>query len=238
VTANGGPPSARAPMHKRLPGMLRVCYDCVTRIRDSGVEVNGMTPTTVWTRVTRRLGFDHNPLRRGSDLIEAWLLPAVIAVFLILAPFIAGAAGQLVRADNAAARQVTRSWHQVPAVLLQAAPGPMMSGNGSNTWLVWTPARWTADGRSHAGSVPAPSGTRAGASVPVWVDRAGDVQAPPVTPAGARDRVMIGMLVVLIAFALLLAGLAVLGRRWLDRRRLAGWEAAWLSVGPQWSRHG
>jgi hypothetical protein len=188
--------------------------------------------------MARRLGFDHNPLRRGSDLIEAWLLPATVAVFLILGPFVAGAAGQWVRADNAAAQQVTRSWHQVPAVLLKAAPGPMMPDNGSNFWLVWTPARWTADGRPHAGNVPAPSGTKAGASVPVWVDRAGDVQVPPVTPAGARDRVVLGMLVVLAAFALLLAGLARLGRRWLDRRRLAGWEAAWLSVGPQWSRHG
>ncbi len=187
--------------------------------------------------MARRLGFDHNPLRRGSDVIEAWLLPAVIAVFLILGPFVAGAAGLWVHADNAAAQRAMRSWHQVPAVLLQAAPGPMMSDNGSNTWLVWTPARWTADGRAHAGSVPAPAGTRAGASVPVWLDRAGDVQVPPLTAAGDRDRVMVGMSLALGAFALLLAGLALLGRRMLDRRRLAGWEAAWLSVGPQWSRH-
>src|SRR5271170_7259274 len=109
-------------MHKRLPGMLRVCYDCVKRVRDSGVEVNGMTPTTVWTRMTRRLGFDHNPLRRGSDVIEAWLLPAMIAAFLILGPLVAGAAGLWVHADNAAAQRATQSWHQAPAVLLQAAP--------------------------------------------------------------------------------------------------------------------
>lgn len=188
--------------------------------------------------MTRRLGFDHNPLRRGSDVFEAWLLPAAIAIFLVLSPFVAGAAGLWVHAENAAAQRVMRSWHRVPAVLLQAAPGPMMSGNGSNAWLVWTPARWTAGGQARTGSVPAPSGTKAGASVPVWLGRAGDVQVPPLTPAGARDRVMIGMSVALAAFALLLAGLALLARRLLDRRRLAGWEAAWLSVGPQWSRHG
>jgi len=188
--------------------------------------------------MTRRLGLDHNPLRRGSDVTEAWLLPAVIAVFLILGPFVAGAAGAAVRADNAAAQRVTRSWHQVPAVLRQAAPGPMMSDNGANTWLVWTPARWTADGRPQAGRVPAPAGARAGATVAVWLDRAGQVQVPPPTAAGDRDHVMIGMSLALAAFALVLAGLALLGRRMLDRRRLAGWEAAWLSVGPQWSRHG
>jgi hypothetical protein len=193
-----------------------------------------MTPTTVWTRVTRRLGLDHNPLRRTSDVVEAWLLPAVIAVFLILSPFVAGTAAAAVRADNAAAQRATQSWHQVPAVLLRAAPGPMWSGNA---WLVWTPARWAAGGRPHTGDVPAPAGTKAGATVRVWLDRAGDVQVPPPTPAYARDRVMVGMLIAVTALALLLAGLTLLIRRVLDRRRLAGWAAAWLSVGPQWSRH-
>jgi hypothetical protein len=193
-----------------------------------------MTPTTVWTRVTRRLGLDHNPLRRTSDVVEAWLLPAVIAVFLILSPFVAGTAAAAVRADNAAAQRATQSWHRVPAVLLRAAPGPMWSGN---TWLVWTPARWTAGGRPRTGDVPAPGGTKAGATVRVWLDRAGNVQVPPPTPAYARDRVMVGMLIAVIALALLLAGLTLLIRRILDRRRLAGWAAAWLSVGPQWSRH-
>jgi hypothetical protein len=188
--------------------------------------------------MTRRLGFDHNPLRRRSDVIEAWLLPGVIALFLILGPFVAGAAGLWVHAENAAAQRTVQSWHQAPAVLLQAAPGPMMPDNGSNTWLVWTPARWTAAGRAHTGSVPAPSGDRAGTTVPVWLDRAGNVQVPPPTPAYAHDRVMLGMGLALIVFALFLAGLAFLGRRILDRRRIARWEAAWLSVGPQWSRHG
>jgi len=224
-------------MHKRLPGMLRVCYDCVTRIRDSGVEVNGMTPTTLWTRMARRLGFDHNPLRRGSDVIEAWLLPAAVAVFLILGPIVVGATGLRVHADNLAAQHAERSWHRVPAVLLQAAPGPMMSDNGANSWLVWTTGRWTADGRAHVGSIPAPAGTRAGTSVPVWLNRAGQVQVP-LTAAGARDRIIIEGSGALALLAALLTGLTLLGRRVLDRRKLAGWEAAWLSVGPQWSRQG
>jgi hypothetical protein len=196
-----------------------------------------MTPTTVWTRVTRRLGFDHNPLRRTSDVVEAWLLPAVITVFLILSPFVAGTAAAAVRADNAAAQRDTQSWHQVPAVLLRAAPGPMMSDNGSNTWLVWTPARWAAGGRPHTGDVPAPAGTKAGATVRVWLDRAGDVQLPPPPAAYARDRIMVGMLIALVTLGLVLAGLTLFTRRILNRGRLAGWEADWLSVGPQWSRH-
>jgi hypothetical protein len=196
-----------------------------------------MTPATMWTRVARRLGFDHNPLRRTSDVVEAWLLPAVITVFLILSPFVAGTAAAAVRADNAAAQRATQSWHRVPAVLLRAAPGPMWADSGSNTWLVWTPARWAADGRPHTGEVPAPAGTKAGATVRVWLDRAGNVQVPPPPAAYARDRVMVGMGVAVAALALALAFLTLLTRRILNRRRLAGWAAAWLSVGPQWSRH-
>jgi hypothetical protein len=39
-----------------------------------------------------------------------------------------------------------------------------------------------------------------------------------------------------MALAIVLGGLTLLVRRVLDRRRLARWGAAWLAVGPQWSR--
>ncbi|HTW01368.1 MAG TPA: hypothetical protein VMF87_13800 [Streptosporangiaceae bacterium] len=196
-----------------------------------------MTPTTTWTRIARRLGLDHNPMRRRSDVIEGWLLPVTVVTFLLLGPLVAGLIGLRVQAGNAAEQRAERSWHQIPAVLLKAAPGPMMSDNGANAWLVWTPARWAAGGRSRTGIVPAPSGTKAGATVRVWVDRAGTVRVPPLTAARASDRVAIAMGFALAALAVFLTGLALVTRSVLDHRRLAGWEAAWLSVGPEWSRH-
>jgi hypothetical protein len=192
-------------------------------------------PTMTWMRLTRRLGYHRNPLTRRSDLIEAWLLPAVIAVFLALSPLAADAASMWVRADNAAAHRAQMSWHRVTAVLVQAAPGPVMSDNGANTWVAWTAARWTADGRSQLGNVPAAAGTRAGSTVPVWLDRAGNPRLPPLTADQARGRVIDMASVAIAALAVLLAGMALFGRWVLDRRRLASWETAWLSVGPQWS---
>jgi hypothetical protein len=186
--------------------------------------------------VTRRLGFDHNPLRRPSDLVEAWLLPAAVIMFLVLGPLLAGAAGSWVRAGNAAVQHEQRSWHLVHATLLQPVPGPMMTNDGLNSWLVWAPARWTADGTTHTGQVPAPSGSDAGRVVPVWLNRAGRVQVPPATAAQVGERSSVAALTALTALAIVLAGLVLLIRRVLDRRRLAGWGAAWLSVGPQWSR--
>jgi hypothetical protein len=195
-----------------------------------------MTWTRLRRRRRRRLRLHGNPLCRRSDLIEAWLLPAVIAAFLALGPFVAGAAGLWVRADNAAAHRAQLSWHRVPAVLLRAAPGPMMSDNGANSWLTWTPARWTADGLTRLGRVPAAAGSRAGSTVPVWLDRAGNVRMPPLTASQATEQVINAASIAIVGLAVLLAGTAMLGRRVLDRRRLASWETAWLSVGPQWSR--
>ena len=195
-----------------------------------------MAPTTTWTRLTRRLGLDRNPLRRRSDMIEAWLLPVAIAVFLALSPVLVGGAGSWARAENAAAVQAERSWHRVPAVLLEAVPGPMMSDNGANSWMVWAPARWIAGGRAHVGQVPAPSGTRAGATVPAWLDRAGQVQAPPLAAGQVRYRAALAASAGIIVLAAILVCLVLTARWLLDRRRLASWGTAWLAVGPQWSR--
>ena len=155
-----------------------------------------------------------------------------------IGPVLVGAASAWVHDQNAAAQQAERSWHRVTAVLLQAVPGPLMSDNGANTWIMWTPARWTADGRRHVGQVPAAAGSSAGSTVSVWLDRAGNVQAPPLSAVQIRDRVVLAAVVALTALAVFLTAVTLIGRRLLDRRRLAGWAADWLSVGPQWSRRG
>ncbi len=199
-----------------------------------GVEVM-TTPTMTWRRLTRRPARARNPLRRRSDVIEAWLLPGVIIAFVALSPIAGTAAGLWARAGNVAATRAQQTWHRADAVLLQASPGPLMSDGGANTWLVWTPARWTSDGRQRTGEVPAAAGTRAGSTVPVWLDRAGNVQSPPLTAAQDGHHIIVAVSLALAALAVLLAGLALLTRRLLNWRRLAGWEAAWRSVSPQWS---
>lgn len=196
------------------------------------------TPTMTWTKLSRRLGSDHNPLRRRSDLIAAWLLPGVLAAFLVLGPLAAGAAAMWVHAGSAAARQAQRSWHRVPAVLLEAAPGPAKPAPGTGTWTVWTPARWTAGGRAQGGLIPAPAGTSSGSTVLVWLDHAGQVTLPPATTGQVRDHVVVAASLALTVLAMLLAAGALVVRRVLDRQRLADWEKAWLSAGPQWTGHG
>ena len=193
------------------------------------------TPTKKWLRLTRRLGLDGNPLRRRADVLARWLLPGTIAIFLALSPLVAGLTGVLVRAHNAAGGQA-RAWHPVRAVLLQSAAGPEQMAQGANTWVVWTPARWTADGQQHVAQIPVAAGSAAGSIQTVWLDSAGKVHLPPLTAAQDRSRVHNAMLLALGGLAVLLAWLALLAWRILDRRRLAAWETAWLAVGPRWSR--
>ncbi len=195
-----------------------------------------VTPTTTWMKLSRRLGRDGNPLRRRADLIAAWLMPLTIATFLTLCPVAAVVTGAWVRADNAAARHAQLSWHRVEAELLRAAPGPGMTDSGANSWVVWTPARWTVNGQPHTGYVPAPSKSRAGSTLAVWLDQAGNVRTPPLTPVQLGNRVVTATFFTLAILAVLLAGLDWLIRRALDNRRLQAWEAAWLTVGPRWSR--
>ena len=186
-------------------------------------------PTTTWMRLARRLGWDGNPLRPRSDMIERWLLPAAIALFVALCPVVAGVTGMWVRADNAAVAHARLAWHPVTAVLLQAVPGPAESDSGANTWMTWTPARWTVDGRQHAGDVPAAARSRAGSKQTVWLNRAGQVQMPPLTPGQVGARAGADTLMAIAVLAGLLTALRRLARRALYRRRLADWEIAWLA---------
>lgn len=195
-------------------------------------------PTRMWTRLTRRLGWDGNPLRRRSDLIEGWLLPVTIALFVALCPVVAGLTGMWVRADNTAVAHAKLTWKPVTAVLLRAVPGPAESDHGANTWMTWTPARWTADGRQRTGDVPAAAKSSAGTRQTVWLNRAGQPQLPPLTPGQVGDRAAADTLIALAGLAALLTASFWLARRALHRRRLEGWEIEWLTVGPLWSRQG
>ena len=192
-------------------------------------------PTRTWQNLARRLSRGDNPLRRRADVVEAWLAPVVIIVLLALCPVVFVLSSMWVSAGNAAVRQAQQSWHAVPAVLLRAAPGPEFSDNGANTWEAWTLARWTVDGRQHVGEIPAAANSPAGSTQTVWLDRAGHVRVPPQSAGQARDQAATTALLVLAALALLLGIASRLARWALDRRRLAGWEAAWLTVGPRWS---
>jgi hypothetical protein len=186
------------------------------------------------SRLARRLGVDRNPLRRRTDKIAAWLAALLVVMFLVGAPAVSLAAIGWVGRSAATWQHAARSWHQVLAVVTKASPEPP---SWSLSGYAWVRARWTApDGRARAGLIPVTVGVAAGQTVRVWVDAVGTPTGPPLTTGMVVADEVRAAAVAVILLGVVLLCLMGAGRQVLDRRALAGWEADWAAVGPQWTR--
>jgi hypothetical protein len=186
--------------------------------------------------LARRLGLDRNPLRRRTDRIATGLAALLLAGFLAGAPLLSIAAIGWTGRAGAAERWAQRSWREVPAVLLQAAPASTGFAAGVFGYS-WVPARWTApDGRVRTGEIPVGTGLAAGRAVQIWVDSAGLPAAPPLTSRAVVAREVTAAATATLALALVVLAVGVAGRWVFHRHRLAGWDTGWADVGPQWTR--
>ncbi|MEU1706927.1 hypothetical protein ABZ478_16160 [Streptomyces sp. NPDC005706] len=174
-----------------------------------------------------------NPLRRRTDVLEAWV---VLAAWLLVV--LTGAAAGLAAArsvEHGLARE-RAAWRPAVARVVARAPGRTAS-EASGTERVWAQVRWTAaDGSVHAGQARVAPGSAAGSPVTVWTDPRGHLVSRPPTASEATFRAaLMGGLVGLSAAAVPFAGgLALRGR--LERRRMDDWDAEWARLGPQWGR--
>ncbi|MFD5514575.1 hypothetical protein [Streptomyces sp. NPDC127066] len=173
-----------------------------------------------------------NPLRRRSDVLEAWIMLAAW-VFTVLGGVVSG----LVTVDaveNSLARDRAES-RTVPAQLVEDAPDA--GTNGLTGRVVWTKVRWTAsDGTLRSGQVRVAAGTSADTPVLVWTDPDGRLVDRPATVEVARLRawligIFAGAGVAGVPFA---TGRLLRGR--LERRRMDRWDEEWDRIGPLWGR--
>ncbi|MFG2264261.1 hypothetical protein [Streptomyces sp. NPDC048720] len=171
-----------------------------------------------------------NPLRRRTDVLEAWFLLAVWALVVVGGTLVglvtARAAGQSFD------RQRTERT-QVRAVLLTDAPRTAVAGTGGD--LTSARVRWTApDGTRHSDSTLVPGGLRAGSTAEIWLDAWGRPSSAPLTSGEASaESALLG-----VSAGLALTGAAFgvrcAGRWWLDRRRIEEWDREWALLGPRW----
>jgi hypothetical protein len=201
-------------------------------LRRSKNPRNPKKPRSTSLARLRGLRLDRNPLRRGSDRAETIVLGVLLAAFLTSAPFAAHAAGNWTYAASAREAQVQQSSvHQVPATLLQAATPWALSEGGAEAQ-----ARWKApDGQVRTGQVFVASLAPAGSTVTVWVNQAGQLADSPLQHNQVSGRAVIAQVlaVTVLAVVLIIIGWAA---RWvLDRRRLAAWDAEWLTTERRWS---
>ena len=189
-------------------------------------------------RVLRGIWPDRNPLRRSLDRVEAVVLAAVIAVFLVGGPIAAFTTGQWAEHGAAAAARAERAaWHPVRAVILHGVPRPADHPYGAD-YFARVPARWTAqDGAVRTGTVMAAAGTPAGATATIWTSAQGVPTAPPLSAAQISRQTVLAGLMAVLGLALLLTVSAVVIRRLLNRRRMVSWDAEWSATGPQWCNY-
>jgi hypothetical protein len=189
------------------------------------------TPPTKVTRV-RLWRWRRNPLRRHSDVVEAWIVLAGWVLALVAGVF-AGVVAARVSESAFAARQA--QLHTVSAVLTDDAARTPPAGGGYDDGRVWAPVRWTdADGSVHTDRAKVYPGAPAGTRMTVWANQADRVVPDPVTGAAADlQSALTGALVAPAAGALVWGtGRLVRGR--LIRRRMAEWDEEWRQIGPRW----
>ncbi|MFJ8082426.1 hypothetical protein ACIQ6Y_17610 [Streptomyces sp. NPDC096205] len=186
----------------------------------------------------------HNPLRRGTDLAEAWVCLAALLLMLVAAPVIGTLVGSA--ADESLQRSVReqqRRRHQVTARVVEElkhtapAADPETASRDTRSRVL---ASWSApDGTERRGPVTAPlRDPEPGDRFALWTDRQGRPAVRPLDPATATTHAVIAG----IGAALLAALLVELARRlalWrMIRRRYACWDQAWDRAGPDWGRTG
>ncbi len=197
------------------------------------------TPGRRLARLVRWLGFDRNPLRRGTDRIEAVLRLVMMIMLVAAVPVAAVFAGQ--HADHMAlnrAHAQRAKDHLVTAVLLQRAGASGVPDPYTSVQITWVPARWQPPGLSpRTGEVLAPAGSPKGSTVRTWIDASGAVTNPPPDHRDIVGDVCIVVVATCFVSWLVLLASAALARRALDRRRLNAWDAEWRASGPLWSGH-
>lgn len=187
----------------------------------------------------------HNPLRRTTDLVEAWGALVALLLVLVAAPVAGSLIGSVVQDSlQRSVRAQQHSRHQAAATVVRELnhgtldPDPDVPAIRDVDRRVL--ADWTApDGTSRHGAVPTVlSCPHPGDRFPLWTDDHGRITAPPLDSTTATTHAVLAGL----GAAAMTAGLIEAGRRlalWrLVLRRYARWDQAWDKAGPDWGRTG
>ncbi|MFD5268146.1 hypothetical protein [Streptomyces sp. NPDC058335] len=187
----------------------------------------------------------HNPLRRATDLVEAWVALTALLLILLVAPVLGSLVGALAQDTlQQAVREQRHSRHQVTATVVRKLQGSLLeadpetaSGRESRTRVL---ADWTApDGTPHQGAVLAGlKSPRRGDHFPLWTDTHGRLVARPLDSATATTHAVLAGFGAALLTAGLVEGVRRLVVRRMLRRRYARWDQAWDRAGPDWGRTG
>ncbi|MCZ4122937.1 Rv1733c family protein [Streptomyces sp. H39-S7] len=184
-----------------------------------------------------------NPLRRASDLVEAWISLVAVVLMICAVPVAGWFTGQAAnRALQRTARHQLAERALVPAVPVTTASrssaGTAEAGRAGGrrrpSVLTWQ----APDGSARSGTVRVENQERVDGRLYIWSDRGGRPVDPPLDRATARAHAgLAGIGGAVLTGASLLAVRQLLLWR-LMCRRLLEWEREWSRVGQDWGRAG
>ncbi|WP_236005083.1 Rv1733c family protein [Amycolatopsis pittospori] len=185
----------------------------------------------------RRLRPGRNPLARGSDRCEAAFAIGAVLAALLAIPFAATVGSDVYAGQMLKAAEQTVDRYETTARLLADAPPVRIRLDGVPIEeTAYVHAHWTVPGGPiREGVVAVDSGAVAGNEVRIWLDSAGSVVDPPVTPTDATSTGIGVGTGIWLAFVTVLAGLYLGARAMLARARSAAWAREWQRVAKDWT---
>ncbi|MEU0742860.1 hypothetical protein [Streptomyces sp. NPDC006134] len=178
-----------------------------------------------------------NPLRRRSDVVEAWTALAVAVLLFVGAPLLGAVAARWAHDEaRAAADRQQAERQRVRAEVIGRTPDRLPSVQAGGRHSYRATVRWTEpDGAARTAAARVPAGTRHGETVDVWLDSRGRSVPPPATGSAVwQHSLTMGVCATVGAVAtVLLAHSGV--RRAALRHRMDEWEREWARTEPQWT---
>ncbi|MEV3971507.1 hypothetical protein AB0K68_25715 [Streptomyces sp. NPDC050698] len=178
-----------------------------------------------------------SPLRRRSDVVEAWTVLLVAVLIAVGAP-LAGVAAAAWAHDEARSVSVEQraERHRVRAEVVGRKGDSLPSVQAGGQHVYRATVRWTEpDGGTRTATARVPADTGRGETVDVWFDRRGRTVMPPVDGTAVWQHTLtLGTCAAGGAVLVVLFG-HFLVRRVALRRRLVEWDRAWARTEPEWT---
>lgn len=172
-----------------------------------------------------------NPLRRRSDVVEAWIV-LLAGVLMAVGATVVGVLAVL-QVDHTAQRQAEQR-RPVPAVVQHGVHDPAADAVyvSPTSDRARAPVSWQApDGTHRTGTAPVHDGARAGETVRVWIGPNGNLTEKPSSPSmvGVQSAMAGGLAAGGVCVLVLTGRHLALAR--LNRRRAADWDRGLAELG-------
>ncbi|MDX2765512.1 hypothetical protein PV733_16420 [Streptomyces europaeiscabiei] len=179
-----------------------------------------------------------NPLRRRTDLAQAWIALGLFLAVLTAAPavlFLAGDAAH--RHHRQAAQHQAAHRHHTTAALVHDAPRHPEPGSEEAKRALYPVTVRFSDprGEIRTDEAEVEASLPAGSTIRVWITAEGEITDPPLTQDQIRNRTVVHAVLAALTVPLLAAAAYGYAGRRLERRNLARWDTAWARTAPRWT---